>query len=77
MRSLRQAREQLERNLRTKRSSSSLPSLVELLVARPLVLSSMVVKELQLSHRAALHLIAELGVREVTGRGSLRAWGIL
>lgn len=72
-----QAREQLERKLRTKRSSSSLPGLVELLMARPIVSSSMIVKELEVSHRAALNLVAELGVREVTGRGSFRAWGVL
>lgn len=71
-----QAREQLERKLRARRSSSSLPGVVELLVARPIVSSSMIVKELKVSHRAA-NLVAELGVREVTGRGSFRAWGIL
>ncbi|HCL66650.1 MAG TPA: hypothetical protein DIC56_17785, partial [Rhizobium sp.] len=38
--------------------------------------SSMIVKQLKVSHRAALDLVAELGVREVTGRGSFRAWGV-
>lgn len=74
---LAQVREQLDRKLRAKRSSSSLPDLVELLMAQPLVSSSMIVKDLKISHRAALNLIAELGVREVTGRGSFRAWSIL
>ncbi|ARM14760.1 MULTISPECIES: RHE_PE00001 family protein [Rhizobium] len=74
---LAQAREQLERKLRDKRSSSSLPDLVELLMARPIVSSSTITRELNVSHRAALNLVAELGVREVTGRGSYRAWGIL
>lgn len=72
-----QARDLLERKLRPKRSSSSLPALVELLTAQPIVSAAMIVKELQVSHRGALNLIAELGVREVTGRGSYRAWGIL
>lgn len=72
-----QAREQFERKLKGKRSSSSLPRVVDLLIARPIVSSSMIVKELKVSHRAALDLIAELGIRELTGRGSFRAWGIL
>ncbi|MCM2435963.1 RHE_PE00001 family protein [Agrobacterium rosae] len=72
-----QAREHLERKLKGKRSSSSLPRVVDLLMARPIVSSSMIVKELKVSHRAALDLVAELGVREVTGRGSFRAWGII
>ncbi|WP_349507987.1 RHE_PE00001 family protein, partial [Agrobacterium pusense] len=73
---LAQAREHLERKLRGKRSSSSLPLVVDLLMTRPIVSSSMIVKELKVSHRAALNLVSELGVREVTGRSSFRAWGI-
>ncbi|WP_064697365.1 RHE_PE00001 family protein [Rhizobium aegyptiacum] len=72
-----QVRDRLERKLQGKRSSSSLPAVVELLIARPIVSSSMIIKELKVSHRAALNLVAELGVREVTGRGSFRAWGII
>jgi len=72
-----QARDRLERKLRGKRSSSSLPGVVDLLLSRPIVSSSMIVKELKVSHRAALDLVTELGVREMTGRGSFRAWGIL
>lgn len=76
-----QAREQLERKLKGKRSSSSLSSslagVVELLLKRPIVSSSLIVKELKVSHRAALDLVAQLGVRELTGRGSCRAWGLL
>ncbi|CUX69025.1 conserved hypothetical protein [Agrobacterium tumefaciens str. Kerr 14] len=72
-----QAREHLERKLKGKRSSSSLPRVVDLLMTRPIVSSSMIVKELKVSHRAALDLVAELGVREVTGRGSFRAWGVI
>ncbi|NSZ87756.1 DUF1612 and helix-turn-helix domain-containing protein [Agrobacterium tumefaciens] len=72
-----QARDRLERKLQGKRSSSSLPGVVDLLLTRPIVSSSMITKELRVSHRAALDLIAELGVREMTGRGSYRAWGIV
>ncbi len=72
-----QAREHLERKLKGKRSSSSLPRVVDLLMTRPIVSSSMIVKELKVSHRAALDLVAELGVREVTGRASFRAWGVI
>ncbi|RSC21448.1 DUF1403 family protein [Agrobacterium sp. FDAARGOS_525] len=70
------ARDLLERKLRTKRASSSLPGLVELMLTQPIVSSSLIVKELKVSHRAALNLVEELGVREVTGRGSFRAWGL-
>ncbi|CVI64301.1 RHE_PE00001 family protein (plasmid) [Agrobacterium leguminum] len=72
-----QAREHLERKLKGKRSSSSLPRVVDLLMTRPIVSSSIIAKELKVSHRAALDLVNELGVREVTGRGSFRAWGVL
>jgi len=54
-----------------------LPGVIELFIARPIVSSSMITKELKVSHRAALNLVAELGVREVTGRGSFRAWGLI
>lgn len=72
-----QARDRLERKLHGKRSSSSLPGVVDLLLSRPIVSSSMIIKELKVSHRAALDLIVELNVREVTGRGSFRAWGVI
>lgn len=72
-----QLRDRLERKLQGKRSSSKLPGVVELLIARPIVSASMIIKELKVSHRAALDLVAELGVREMTGRGSFRAWGII
>jgi hypothetical protein len=37
----------------------------------------MIAKTARVTQRAALNLIGELGVREVTGRGRYRAWGIL
>ncbi|WP_284727947.1 helix-turn-helix domain-containing protein [Sphingomonas psychrolutea] len=69
--------DRFEPKLQGKRSSSSLPGVIELFIARPIVSSSMITKELKVSHRAALNLVAELGVREVTGRGSFRAWGLI
>lgn len=71
------ARTQMERRLRGRRKSSKLPLLIELVLARPVVSAGMVAKELKVSQRGALDLVVELGVREVTGRGRYRAWGIV
>ncbi len=71
------AKGQMERRLRNRRKNSSLPALVELVLARPVVSAGLVAAELKISQRAALDLIAELGIREITGRGRYRAWGIL
>ncbi len=74
---LSQAREQMERRLCGRRSSSSLPDVVELVLARPIVSAGMIAKAASVTQRAALNLIGELGIREVTGRGRYRAWGVL
>ncbi|MER9473864.1 RHE_PE00001 family protein [Mesorhizobium sp. M0520] len=71
------AREQMGRRLRGRRGHSKLPQLVDLVLARPLVSSAMIEKDLKLTARGALNLVAELGLREITGRGRYRAWGIL
>ena len=71
------AKGQMERRLRNRRKNSSLPALVELVLARPVVSAGLVAAEMKISQRAALDLIAKLGIREVTGRGRYRAWGIL
>ncbi|WP_348627374.1 MULTISPECIES: RHE_PE00001 family protein [unclassified Mesorhizobium] len=71
------AKSQMERRLRNRRKNSSLPALIELVLARPLVSAGLVAAELKISQRAALGLVAELGIREVTGRGRYRAWGPL
>ena len=73
---LAQAREQMTRRLNGRRSSSSLPTTIELVLSRPVVSAPMIAKRAKVTHRAALNLIGELGVREVTGRGRYRAWGI-
>ncbi|WP_352813581.1 RHE_PE00001 family protein [Mesorhizobium sp. M0965] len=69
------AKGQMERRLRRRRKSSSLPVLIELVLARPVVSAGLIAAELKISQRAARGLVAELGIREVTGRGRYRAWG--
>jgi hypothetical protein len=74
---LAQAREQMMRRLNGRRSSSSLPVVIELLLSRPIVSAPIVAKVTKVTQRGALNLIGELGVRELTGRGRYRAWGII
>ena len=71
------AREQMTRRLIGRRASSSLPAAIELILSRPIVSAEMVAKKARVTRRGALNLIAELDVRERTGRGRYRAWGIL
>ncbi|MBB4092180.1 DUF1612 and helix-turn-helix domain-containing protein [Ochrobactrum pecoris] len=71
------AREQMQRKLKGRRSNSRLPQLMEMVLHRPLISSQMVEKELQVTQQGALKLISELNLREITGRGRFRAWGIL
>ncbi|MER9868964.1 RHE_PE00001 family protein [Mesorhizobium sp. M0136] len=71
------AKGQMERRLRNRRKNSSLPALIELVLARPVVSAGLIATELKISQRAALGLVAELAIREVTGRGRYRAWGFV
>ena len=71
------ARRQLERKLVGRRSNSSLPALVDLVMTTPIVSAGMISKSLDVSHRAAQDLVAEIGLREMTGRGRYRAWGLI
>jgi hypothetical protein len=71
------ARGQIEHRLRGRRSSSSLPAVVDLLFSRPIVSAGMIAEAVKVTPRGALSLIGELGVREMTGRGRYRAWGVL
>lgn len=71
------ARQMLERRLTGRRTSSNLPGLIELVLARPLVSTGLIAKELDITPRAALRLVEELNLREMTGRGRFRAWGVL
>jgi hypothetical protein len=71
------ARTLLERKLDGRRTSSKLPELVELVMAKPLVSAKMVAKTLEVTPQAARRIVLELGLREMTGRGRFRAWGVL
>jgi len=71
------ARKMMERKLTGRRTSSKLPGLIELVIARPLVSAGMIAKELAVTPRAALRIVEELGLREMTGRGRFRAWGVI
>jgi hypothetical protein len=71
------ARKMMERRLTGKRTSSKLPDLIELVISRPLVSAGMIAKELAVTPRAALRIVGELGLREMTGRGRFRAWGVI
>jgi hypothetical protein len=70
------ARKMFERKLDGRRTSSKLPELVELVMAKPLVSAGMVAKALEVTPQAARRIL-ELGLREMTGRGRFRAWGII
>lgn len=67
----------LTRKLEGRRSTSHLPDLIRLVMAKPIVSAGMIAAELKISQRAAQSLVAELGLREMTGRGRYRAWGII
>jgi hypothetical protein len=67
----------LARKLNGRRSTSRLPALVDYMLARPIASAGMIAAELKITPRAAQDLVAELGLREATGRGRFRAWGIL
>ncbi|GGA94565.1 hypothetical protein GCM10011491_23560 [Brucella endophytica] len=71
------AHEQMQRRTGNRRQNSRLPQFVDFVLARPLVSSAMIEKELEISTRGALNLVGELGLREITGRGRYRAWAIM
>jgi hypothetical protein len=71
------AKQMMERKLTGRRASSKLPDLIELVIARPLVSGAMVSKALDVTPQAALRILSELGLREMTGRGRFRAWGVI
>lgn len=71
------ARQALERKLAGRRSSSHLPELVDLVFRKPLLSAQMISSALGITPRAAVRLVEELNLREMTGRGRFRAWGVL
>jgi len=71
------ARQMMERKVSGKRTSSRLPELIELVMAKPLVSAGMVAETLDVTPQAARRIVLELGLREMTGRGRFRAWGVV
>ncbi|MFA1628170.1 RHE_PE00001 family protein [Rhizobium mongolense] len=71
------AKTMMDRKLEGRRTSSKLPELVELVMAKPLVSAGMVAKTLEVTPQAARRIVLELGLREMTGRGRFRAWGVV
>ncbi|MBX4870212.1 DUF1612 and helix-turn-helix domain-containing protein [Rhizobium bangladeshense] len=71
------AKTMMARKLEGRRTSSKLPELVELVMAKPLVSAGMVATTLEMTPQAARRIVLELGLREMTGRGRFRAWGIM
>ncbi|MFB6452746.1 RHE_PE00001 family protein [Bradyrhizobium tunisiense] len=67
----------LARKLAGRRATSKLSALLDYVLARPIVSAGMIAAELGITPRAAQNLVAELGLREATGRGRYRAWGVL
>jgi hypothetical protein len=71
------ARQMMMRKLEGRRTSSRLPELVDLVMARPLISAGMVAKTLEVTPQGARRIVQELGLREMTGRGRFRAWGVI
>jgi Protein of unknown function (DUF1612)/HTH DNA binding domain len=71
------AKKMMDRKLPGRRTSSKLPELIELVMAKPLVSAGMVAKTLEVTPQAARRIVLELGLREMTGRGRFRAWGVI
>jgi hypothetical protein len=70
-------RQGLESKIEKRRGNSKLPALVEFIMARPVASASMIAAAFSVTPRAAQDMVRELGLREMTGRGRYRAWGIL
>ncbi|CAH1692302.1 hypothetical protein CHELA1G11_21065 [Hyphomicrobiales bacterium] len=50
--------------------------MIDLILSCPIISAATVAKAGDVIQRGALNLIAELGVREATGRGRYRSWGV-
>ncbi|WP_046117475.1 RHE_PE00001 family protein [Ensifer aridi] len=71
------AKTQMEMRIRDRRSNSNLPGLIDLVLSRPIVSTALISRQLGVTPRGALNLVRELGLREMTGRGRYRGWGVL
>lgn len=67
----------MEMRIKDRRSNSNLPGLIDLVLSRPIVSTAMIARHLGVTPRGALNLVRELGVREITGRGRYRGWGVI
>ncbi len=71
------AKLQMELRLKDRRSNSSLPEVIDIVLSRPIVSAKMIARHVGVTPRGALNLVADLGLREMTGRGRYRGWGVL
>ncbi len=71
------ARTLLERKLAGRRTTSRLPALIDYVMSRPIVSAGMIAAALAITPRAAQNMVTDLGLREATGRGRYRAWGVI
>ncbi|MGZ9719675.1 RHE_PE00001 family protein [Rhizobium miluonense] len=71
------AKLQMELRLKDRRSNSSLPEVIDIVLSRPIVSTKMIARHVGVTPRGALNLVSDLGLREMTGRGRYRGWGVL
>jgi hypothetical protein len=71
------ARQQMQRRLAGRRASSKLPQLVDLVLSKPMVSAGMIAEALGVTPQGALKIASALNLRELTGRGRFRAWGVI
>ena len=71
------AKNQMERRLATAAPARNCPTWSSLLLSRPIVSTGMIQDRLKVTKQGALNLVGELNLREMTGRGRFRAWGVI
>ena len=71
------ARAALLKKCEGRRESSMLRQAVDVVIARPLISAAILAKEIDVTERAALNFVADLGLRETTGRKRYRAWAVI
>jgi hypothetical protein len=72
------AEERMSLKIKGRRSTSRLPDLVGLILSRPLVTTAMAAKKSEVSPQAIEGMLRELGtLRELTGSGRYRPWGVV
>ena len=74
------ARDRMMAKLKGTRSNSRLPDLIQLFLSTPVVHVRLAAERMKVSPQAVEGMIKALGPalpREITGRASFRAWGII